>query len=63
MELTTGTLIQCNNTIIIVTGMCDQWLNYRLVSTDLDDWDAHTTSAPMETMKDLIDQGVWRIVG
>ena len=43
--------------------MCDYWLNYRLVSTDLEEWDAHATSAPMDIMKDLIDNGDWRIVG
>ena len=64
MELTIGTLLQYNHDsiIIMVTNIGDHWLTYKTI-TSIDGWDHLVNQVQLRTMRELIFNGDWRIVG
>ena len=64
MELTIGTLLQCNheNIMIMVTEIGDHWLTYETI-TCIGDWDHQVNKVQLRTMLDLLGNSDWRIVG
>ena len=64
MELTTGTLLQYNhdNIMIMVTNIGGHWLTYKTV-TSTDGWDHLVNQVQLRTMRELILNGDWRIIG
>ena len=64
MELTIGTLLQCNhdNIMIMVTNIGGHWLTYKTV-TSVDGWDLLVNQVQLRTMRELIFNGDWRIIG